>query len=251
MRRPFLAGNWKMHGDAAQAQRLATSLRERLSGHNDRDVAVFPTYVSIAAVARILEDSSIRVGAQNCHPAAEGAFTGEVSAPILKSVGASMVLVGHSERRQGFGETDAGVAQKTAAALLHRLDPIVCVGETLAERDGGRTLEVIETQVRGALAALPKDAFARITLAYEPVWAIGTGRVATPEQAEAVHAHIRRLVREMAGPVSEDVRILYGGSVKPDNVDGLLACPNIDGALVGGASLDPASFERIVAFTPR
>ncbi len=248
MRRPFIAGNWKMNLLLPEAVRLAGDLRERLRDLSDRDVAVFPTFVAVEAVARALEESPIQVGGQTCHPEDAGAFTGEISAPILASAGASLVIVGHSERRHVFGESDADVALRLQAALRHRLRPVLCVGETLEERESGRTLEVVERQVRSALEPVAKDGLAAVTLAYEPVWAIGTGKVATPEQAQEVHAAIRGMLRDMGGAVGEDMRILYGGSVKASNVDGLMAMTDIDGALVGGASLDADEFARIVRF---
>ena len=248
MRRPFLAGNWKMNLRLPEALRLAEGLRERVGGLPDRDVAVFPPFTAVSGVARALEESPIRTGGQTCHPEDAGAFTGEVSAPILESSGATMVIVGHSERRHGFGETDEDVGARLQAALRHRLLPILCVGETLAEREAGRTLEVVERQVRAGLRDLPRDRLKDVTVAYEPVWAIGTGKVATPEQAQEVHAAIRGWLKEIAGSVGEDMRILYGGSVKGSNVDELMAQSDIDGALVGGASLDVDEFARIVRF---
>jgi triosephosphate isomerase len=189
------------------------------------------------------------VGAQNCHPDPDGAFTGEISCTMLKAAGASMVILGHSERRHLLGETDAFVNRKVKAALAARLKPILCVGETLAERDAGRTTEVVLGQVRRGLEGVGTDAMRDVVLAYEPVWAIGTGKTATPAQADEVHAAIRNeLVLLYGKPVAEDTLILYGGSVKPSNVDGLMAMPNVDGALVGGASLDEADFHRIIWF---
>ena len=231
-----------------EAIRLAEDLKIGMGDLADRDVAVFPTFVSVAAVAGVLGDSPIRVGGQDCHERSCGAYTGAVSAPILRSAGATLVILGHSERRHVFGEGDAVVKEKLHAALENRLDPVLCAGETLEERDAGRTLEVVERQVRAGLSGLDSDALARVTVAYEPVWAIGTGRTATPDQAQEVHAAIRALLRELAGSRGSDLRILYGGSVKPDNVDGLMAMDDIDGALVGGASLKAEDFIRIVRF---
>jgi len=250
MRRPFLAGNWKMNLGLPEAIRLAEQLRELVGAIPDRDVAVFPSFVGVAGVIGVLEDSPIRVGGQTCHPDDSGAFTGEVSAPLLRSTGATLVLVGHSERRHVFGETDKDVAARLLAALNHRLQPILCVGETLKEREAGETLTVIERQVRSGLAGVSRDRLGDVTLAYEPVWAIGTGKVATPDQAQEVHAAIRNMLKEIAGATGEDMRILYGGSVKGSNVDGLMAQTDIDGALVGGAALDADEFTRIVRFQP-
>ena len=248
MRRPLIAGNWKMHLSLADSARLAGEIRERAGAVSDRDVALFPTLVSVAAVAEALVGSPIQTGGQNCSGEEQGAFTGEVSADILRSSGATMVLVGHSERRHVMGESDEEVRRKVEAALRHDLQPVVCVGETLEQREGNQTLAVVEGQVRKALVGLPPERLARTILAYEPVWAIGTGRVATPEQAQEVHAAIRGFLREIAGPAGEQLRILYGGSVKGANVDGLMKMPDIDGALVGGAALDAEDFARIIHF---
>ena len=205
-----------------------------------------PPFTALETAARTLRGSPIRLSAQNLHAETHGAFTGEVSGPMLKAVGCQYVIIGHSERRQYCGETDEQVAQKVKAAQRDGLTPIVCVGETAAERERDNTLTVISRQIQAGLAA---QSSAALVLAYEPIWAIGTGQTASPEQAQAVHAAIRRTLAELAGPSSADaVRIVYGGSVKPDNVDGLLAQPDIDGALVGGASLQAASFARIVHF---
>ncbi|GAB5402540.1 MAG: triose-phosphate isomerase [Aureliella sp.] len=211
------------------------------------DVAVCPPGVYLHDVGAALSGSSIALGAQNMSDKAEGAFTGEVSAAMLSDLGCKYVILGHSERRQLFGETDASVNLKLAAALAGNLTPIVCVGETLEEREGGTTADVIATQVRGSLAGLTAEQAGGIVIAYEPVWAIGTGKTASPEQAEEVHAQIRGLLTELFGDVAESIRIQYGGSVKPDNAAELLSKPNIDGALVGGASLKADSFAAIVA----
>jgi len=246
-RRPFIAGNWKMYKTTSEAVALVQALKDGL--RSEHEVLVAPPFTALAAVAPLLRGTPIALGAQDMHWEAEGAFTGAVSGPMLKDAGCSHVLVGHSERRQLFGETDETVARKTAAALAHGLTPIACVGETLAERESARTMEVVERQVERALRALTPDQAAGIVVAYEPVWAIGTGRVATPEQAQEVHAFIRRLVARSHGdPVAARLRILYGGSVKPDNAAALMAQPDLDGALVGGASLDAASFLKIVNF---
>ncbi len=252
-RRPILAGNWKMHGTIAEAIALATALRQALAAADlaGRDVVLCPPFTAIEAVARVLARSQLAVGGQDCFWEPKGAFTGEVSAEMLREAGATVVIVGHSERRQYFGDTDETVSRKAAAALRAGLTPIVCVGERLEEREAGRTLDVVARQVTGGLGSLPGEAAeaGRVVVAYEPVWAIGTGRTATPAQAQDVHAAIRRLLRERFGPAAAAaVRIQYGGSVRPDNVDDLMAEPDIDGALVGGASLDASSFARIVRF---
>jgi triosephosphate isomerase len=249
-RRPVLAGNWKMYKTAAQAAELASAVRK---GAGDvlgaREVVVAPPFTAIAAVAGALRGSTIGLAAQNMHHEAEGAFTGEVSPAMLRDAGCSHVILGHSERRQFFGETDEGVSRKTGAALAHGLTPIVCVGETLAEREAGRTLEVVERQTERALRGLAAGQVSGLLIAYEPVWAIGTGKVATPDQAQEVHAFIRGLVSRLHGAAAaEAVRVLYGGSVKPDNIASLMAQPDIDGALVGGASLTPDSFLKIVHY---
>jgi len=249
-RKPVIAGNWKMHGTAAEARRLAAGLRQRLAGkRGDREIVVAPPYTALGAVADELSGTPIEIGAQNVHWEARGAFTGEISAAMLLEIGCRWVIVGHSERRQLFGETDENVKRRARAAIAAGLAPIVCVGETLAERDANRTLEVVERQLRGALLDLGAADIRSLCIAYEPVWAIGTGRTATPEQAEEVHAEIRRVVADLVGDETSDrLRILYGGSVKPDNIDSLMKEPDIDGALVGGASLEVESFARIVEF---
>jgi triosephosphate isomerase len=253
-RRPLLAGNWKLHGTIAGAVRLAEGVREALGGLGSapgRDVVLCPPFTAVAAVAAAVAGSPIGVGGQDCFWERTGAYTGEVSAEMLREAGATHVILGHSERRQYFGETDESVARKAGAAVEAGLVPIVCVGERLEDRDEGRTIEVVRRQVLGALSGFPaaQAAAGRLAVAYEPVWAIGTGRTATPDQAQRVHAVIRRLLgEEMGAAAAAAVRVLYGGSVKPDNVDDLMAEPDIDGALVGGASLDVASFARIVRY---
>jgi triosephosphate isomerase (TIM) len=246
-RRPLIAGNWKMHTTRAEALALVEGFKAAVSGVGDRDVVVAPPFTVLAAVAETLRGSAIGLAAQNLHWEDSGAFTGEVSGPMLRDAGCTHAIIGHSERRQFFGETDEGVSRKIGAARKNGLTPIVCVGELLAEREAGRTLAVIERQVTGALKGLAADAIASLVVAYEPVWAIGTGKVATPEQAQEVHAAIRGLLARM-GRAAAGARVLYGGSVKPDNIDGLMQQPDIDGALVGGASLKVESFARIVCF---
>jgi triosephosphate isomerase len=249
-RRAVIAGNWKMHGTAAETHALLRSLRAQLSGASrDRQIVVAPPYTALSTAAEELRGSEIELAAQNVHWEATGAFTGEISAAMLLETGCRWVIVGHSERRQLFGETDANVNRRARAALAAGLLPIVCVGETLAEREAKRTMEVVSRQVRAALLNLGAPDIQILCIAYEPVWAIGTGRTATPGQAEEVHAELRKVVAEIADrQTAEQLRILYGGSVKPDNIDLLMAEPNVDGALVGGASLDAESFARIVEF---
>jgi len=249
VRRPLIAGNWKMHGTRAETERLLAALKSTVAGVTDREVVVAPPFTALETAARMLAGSPIHLAAQNLYWEPQGAFTGEVSGPMLKDLGCSHVILGHSERRQYFAETDEQVARKVQAAQRDGLVPIVCVGETLEERDRGDTLTVIRRQVRGGLHGQGKAAIAALVIAYEPVWAIGTGRTATPEQAQEVHAAIRATVAELADQSTADaVRVLYGGSVKPDSVDGLMAQLDIDGALVGGASLQADSFARIVHF---
>lgn len=246
MRTPFIAGNWKMNLLRDSSVALIHGLLDAV-GENKVDVAVCPPSVYLHDVGAALSGSGIALGAQNMSDKADGAYTGEVSAAMLGDLGCKYVILGHSERRQLFGETDASVNEKLSAALSGKLIPIVCVGETLDEREGGTTADVIATQVRGSLAGLTKEQASTLVVAYEPVWAIGTGKTASPEQAEEVHAQIRGLLTELFGEVAETIRIQYGGSVKPDNAAELLGKPNIDGALVGGASLKADSFAAIVA----
>jgi triosephosphate isomerase len=248
-RKPLMAGNWKMHYTVAEALALVEELGRGITRLDDREVVVAPTFTALGAVAKALSGSLIRLAAQNCHWENQGAYTGEISPPMLKDVGCHYVIVGHSERRQYFRETDQEINRKVAALLSHGLMPILCVGETLEERQGGRTMSVLAGQVSGALNGVEVRAGDRIVVAYEPVWAIGTGHTATTEQAQEAHVFIReRLAGCFNKSVANEIRILYGGSVKPDNVDALMAMPDIDGALVGGASLKAASFIRIVEF---
>jgi triosephosphate isomerase len=236
-----------MHRTAAEARALVREVRAAVEGLTERvDVAVAPPFTALHAAAEELAGSRIGLGAQNLHFEAQGAFTGEISAPMLVEAGCRLVLVGHSERRQLFGETDEGVRKMTKAALAAGLHPIVCVGETLPERESGRTLEVVGRQVRGALAGLTPAEVGALTLAYEPVWAIGTGKTATAAQAQEVHAAIRAILRELAPAAAESVRIQYGGSVKPENAAELMSQADVDGALVGGASLKALDFVGIV-----
>ena len=246
---PMLAGNWKMHGTRPDADALARAIAAGVGQVAGREVVLAPPFTALDVVRGALAGTAIGLAAQNMHWEAKGAFTGEISAGMLTDLGCTHVIIGHSERRQYFGETDETVNRKVRAALGAGLVPIVCVGETLAEREAVTTLTVVERQVRGGLDGLDTASVGRCVLAYEPVWAIGTGRTATPAQAEEVHALIRRLLGTIAGStVAEGVRILYGGSVKADNIDALMAERDIDGALVGGASLEVAAFTRIVQY---
>lgn len=248
-RTSLLAGNWKMFGTRTEAVALAKAVVAAVGGTSGREVLVAPPFTALEAVRDVVRGSAVLLGAQNVHWESKGAFTGEISVAMLREAGATHAIIGHSERRQMFGETDETVNRRLQASLAGGLVPIVCVGETLAERDGGTTLSVIERQVAAGLAGVSAAQLAGTVLAYEPVWAIGTGRTATPAQAQEVHAAIRAQLAHLTDPAtSEKVRILYGGSVKPDNVDTLMAQPDIDGALVGGASLDAAQFTRIVQY---
>jgi triosephosphate isomerase len=247
-RRPIVAGNWKMNKTTAEANALVRELRGLVSMVREKvEVVVAPPFTALSPVAKACEDSNIRLAGQNCHWENSGAFTGEVSAPMLKEVGCHYVILGHSERRQFFGETDETVNKRVQAALASGLVPMVCVGETLQEREAGRTMEVVSRQVRGGLAGFSNEQVANFVLAYEPVWAIGTGKTATSAQAQEVHAHIReQLVQLFDRATAEKVRIQYGGSVKPENAAELLGQKDIDGALVGGASLKAHDFAGIV-----
>ena len=243
----LVAGNWKLYKTNDEAQALVRTLLATLLPSPGCDVVLCPPFTALAETRYLLAGTPIGLGGQNLYWEDEGAFTGEVSGPMLRSAGCSHVIVGHSERRQMFGETDATVAKKTRAALACGLIPIVCVGETLDEREGGRTAEVVTRQFERGPATIEGPDAARIVLAYEPVWAIGTGKNATPAQAAEVHALLRARARAAWGEASDRLRILYGGSVKPDNAGALFAEPELDGALVGGASLKPETFLPIVA----
>lgn len=244
----FIAGNWKMNPTVREAAvGLAEAVKAGVGQDHSVHVAVCPPTVFLEAVDEALANSPVGLGAQNLYPLAEGAFTGEISAPMLVDVGCTHVILGHSERRHGLGETDAFVNEKLKAALAAKLIPIVCIGEQLDERKSERTEEVVGAQLEGSLVGIEAEAMAGIVLAYEPVWAIGTGLTASPEQAQAVHAFIRaRLAERFGAAIADRVTIQYGGSVKASNAAKLLACPDIDGALVGGASLIPADFLGIL-----
>lgn len=248
MRKPVIAGNWKMHKTLGEARELAWALREKVGNVQNCEVVIAPPFTVLATVAEEVHDSAITLAAQNVHWEDKGAFTGEISLPMLKDAGCSMVILGHSERRQYFGETDELVNRKVLAALKADIQPIVCIGETLAERESGQHEAAVAAQLVGGLVGLTPADLLRIILAYEPVWAIGTGRTASPEIAQEMHAFIRRQLSEKFGENAGSVRILYGGSVKPDNVDDLMRQPDIDGALVGGACLEAESFLRIIRF---
>jgi triosephosphate isomerase (TIM) len=246
-RTPILAGNWKMHCTIAEATALASGIARRVGTRTDRMVIVAPPFTALAAVCAAVKGSRIAVSAQNMYWEAKGAFTGEVSPVMLVDLGVTHVILGHSERRQLFGETDAGVRRKLESAFAHGLTPIVCVGETLADREAGSTLKVVGAQVDAAARGLDPALAKRLLFAYEPVWAIGTGRVATPAQAEEIHAAVRKQLGGL-GHAADIIPILYGGSVKPENIDGLMAERDIDGALVGGSCLDVDGFARIVEY---
>jgi triosephosphate isomerase len=245
-RTPLVAGNWKMHKTRAEAAAFCSALLPLVDELDEVDLAICPPFTALDIVAERLGDAGVGVWGQNAHEAPEGAFTGETSCGMLIDAGATGVLLGHSERRALFGETDEALARKVPAALAQGLEPVLCIGESEAERDGGATESRLRTQLAGGLAGLSPSQVLQVTIAYEPVWAIGTGRSATPEIAQDAHAFIRS---ELAGRYGEEcaaaVRILYGGSVKPDNAGVLLAQPDVDGALVGGASLDPLIFAAI------
>ncbi len=249
VRKPYIAGNWKMNLDRSRALDLIKTIKGRLGDGNDREVAVFTPAVYLADVSAVAQGSPLGVGGQNMYWEDAGAFTGELSGPMLREVGADRVLVGHSERRQLFREPDDWMGDKMRAALRHDLLPILCVGETIDERRGNRTDRVVRRQLEAGLAGLDGEILHRVTVAYEPVWAIGTGEVASPEQVADVHATIRKwLGSKLGGGAAEVIRILYGGSVNPANVAGLMALEDVDGVLVGGASLKPDSFIPIIEY---
>jgi triosephosphate isomerase len=248
-RLPFIAGNWKMNKTVGEALDLIRELKTALSGVKGVEVAVAPPFTALHAVHKELEGSSIRLAAQNLYWEEKGAFTGEISPLMLKEVGCQYVIIGHSERRQFFGESDETVNRRIKAAFAQGLRVIFCIGETLREREETKTFIVIERQVSGGLKGLGDKDLKSMTIAYEPVWAIGTGKTATPEQAEEVHRFIREKMKKLySQEISEEIRIQYGGSVTPENIKGLMSQPDIDGALVGGASLKAESFSKIVRF---
>jgi len=248
MRTAILVANWKMHMTAAEAVAFAETFVPLVSGARDVEIAIAPPFTALDRLGRALAGSNVLLAAQNVNPEPKGAFTGEIAPGMLAELGCRYAIVGHSERRTYYGESDAYVANKAAALLAAGIAPIVCVGESLEERDAGRMIDVVAAQLAGSLALIPDAHAAELVIAYEPIWAIGTGRTATPDTAQQVHAFIRERLRGRFGAAGDRIRIQYGGSVKPDNVDDLMAQPDIDGALVGGASLDPAAFSRIVRF---
>ena len=245
-RKILIAGNWKMNKTATEAVELAKPIIDAVANQNDIDVLMCPTFTSIPAVSALVGNSTVKIGAQNVSDKAAGAYTGEISAAMLRDLQVSYVILGHSERRSYYGETDAFINKKVLACLESNLKPVLCVGETLEEREAGKVEEVIKTQLVGGLADVPADKAESVVIAYEPVWAIGTGKTATPEQAQEVHAFIRQTLTEILGTVSANIRILYGGSMKPSNADELLAKPDIDGGLIGGAALVANDFLALV-----
>jgi triosephosphate isomerase len=246
---PLIAGNWKMHTSLAEARSLAGAVVLACQGLTDREVMIAPPFTALATVAEVVRGSGVRLAGQNVCWAEQGAFTGEIAPGMLRDLGCSMAIVGHSERRQIFGESDALINQRVAGAMRFGITPLLCFGETLAEREAGQTMAVLARQVRAGLAGVAVIEPADLVLAYEPVWAIGTGKTASEEQAQEAHAFVRNLLLEMyEKSIARQIRILYGGSVNSGNVDALLRQPDIDGALVGGASLQADSFERIIRF---
>lgn len=249
-RRPLIAGNWKMHKTGSEAAETARQLISLISPDSaDRDIMIAPTFTALPPVAEVLADGPVALGAQNIFWEDEGAYTGEISGPMLVSAGCSHVIIGHSERRQYFGETDTTVNQRIAAAIRHGLIPVFCIGETEEERESEQTFSVLDKQVATGLKGFSSNDLGALVVAYEPVWAIGTGKTATSEQAQEVHEYLRSKIENLLGSqLAGSVRILYGGSVKPANIAELMAMPDIDGALVGGASLDAEVFSQIVNF---
>lgn len=245
----LIAGNWKMHKTVSQSVALVNELKKSCADVTGREILVCPPTPSLALVNEILRETNVKLGAQNLHWEAEGAFTGEISGAMLKDAGCEYVIVGHSERRQYFGETDDSVNKKMRAAFRHGLIPIVCVGEILKERENGSAFQVVERQIKNSVSGLGTEESKKVVIAYEPVWAIGTGKTATPQQAQEMHAFIRKLLAGLYGEeCSQGIRILYGGSIKPENIDSLMAQVDIDGGLVGGASLKADDFSRIVKY---
>jgi len=249
MRRPIIAGNWKMYKNTREAVETAAKLLPLVSSAGDVEIVIAPVFTVLGAVAKVTAGSNVRLAAQDCFWEHEGAFTGEVSPAMLTDVGCSHAIIGHSERRQYFGETDETVNRKVRAAIRSGLMAILCIGETLAERESGATFAVLERQIKGGIAGIPITDMDSVIIAYEPVWAIGTGKTATDAQAQEAHAFIRATLASFTDQATAArCRILYGGSVKPENIRGLMIQEDIDGALVGGASLDSASFARIVGY---
>jgi len=249
MRRPLIAGNWKMHKTGPETVAFIAALKDMVSDVQEVDIMIAPPFTALILAAEAVAGTSIEIGAQNLHWEPKGAYTGEISAQMLNAAGCRYVIIGHSERRQYFGETDREINRKIDAAAKANLIPVFCIGETESQRDAGDTFSVLDKQVKNGLESLLSENLQSLVVAYEPVWAIGTGKTATKEQAQQVHAYIRNRLAEMHGPeFAQRLRILYGGSVKPSNVLDLMAMEDIDGALVGGASLDPDSFNRLVHY---
>ena len=252
MRRPFIAGNWKMFKTVHETTVYVKELRSLVKDVDDVTVVIAPPFTALRAASEAARNSNIAVSAQNMYWEREGAFTGEISAGMIKEAGGEYAIIGHSERRTLFGETDATVNRKAIAAMAESLTPIVCIGETLEQRERNETMDVIDRQIKAGLDGLSGDQVAAIVMAYEPVWAIGTGRTATPAQAGEAHTHIRSRLRQWFGaPAADQCLVLYGGSVKPDNIGDLMAQPDVDGALVGGASLDIRAFYDIIVRSRR
>ncbi len=248
-RTPILAGNWKMHTSLAEAKELALAIVDAAAGAKDREVMIAPPFTALMAVSEAVAGSNVQLGSQNICWEEKGAFTGEISPLMLKELDCTMAIIGHSERRHVFGESDGIINQRVAGALQFGLIPVFCIGETLEERESGNTMQVLEEQVRAGLKDITIDDPAKVVVAYEPVWAIGTGKTATEEQAQEVHFFLRNLLSDMYEKnIASQIRILYGGSVNPGNVDNLMAQEDVDGALVGGAALKAESFARIIQF---
>jgi triosephosphate isomerase len=248
-RKPLIAGNWKMNKTGVQAVEAASELKRLVEGKEDVEIMIAPTYTCLYQVSQSLKGSSISLGAQDLYWEKNGAFTGEISSEMLVDAGCSHVIIGHSERRQYFNETDETVNRKIKAALDAGLKPVFCIGETEKEREAEETFSVLDKQIRDGLKSFVSDDLADIVIAYEPVWAIGTGKTATKEQAQEAHRFVRSLIEKLFGkPLAENLRILYGGSVKPENVRSIMEMPDVDGALVGGASLNPLTFSKLVFF---
>lgn len=246
-RRYFIAGNWKMNKTAAEAAELIGAIAAEVGSETSVDVAVCPPFTALDAASKALKGSNVKLGAQNMYHKASGAYTGEVAADMLKEFGCAYVILGHSERREYFKESDEFINEKVAAALANGLKPILCVGETLAQREAGQTIGIVSAQTEGGLAGVSKEDAKNVVIAYEPVWAIGTGKTATPEMAQEVHEQIRKVLAKLFGAeTAESMQILYGGSMKPENADALLAEKDIDGGLIGGAALKADSFVSLV-----
>jgi len=249
MRRPLIAGNWKMHTNIEEARQLATAVAQAAAKVPDRDVMIAPPYTALTAVESVIAATGVLLGAQNVHWEEKGAFTGEISGTMLRDVGCGMAIVGHSERRHVFGESDQMINRRVKGALQSGLIPVYCIGETLEQREAGQTMKVLENQVRAGLDSVALTDGGQLVVAYEPVWAIGTGKTATEAQAQEAHSFIRGLLADLYEKnIAAQIRILYGGSVKPDNIDILMQQNDIDGVLVGGAALKMESFERIICF---